>query len=90
MGRLVAIDTIKMRHIKGAHKSMKIQHFLLENPNMRSFLGIFALLAISNAKQTPSPDERIVPRQLDEFATNTMRENGELRAAAPECKGQLG
>merc|ERR1719479_654408 len=32
----------------------------------------------------------LLPRQLDEFATNTMRENGQLRAAAPECKGQLG
>jgi len=27
---------------------------------------------------------------LDEFATNTMKEDGQMRAAAPECKGQLG
>merc|ERR1711992_331262 len=31
-----------------------------------------------------------VARELDAFATNTMRENGQVRAAAPECKGQLG
>ena len=27
---------------------------------------------------------------MDEFATNTMKEDGQMRAAAPECKGQLG
>ena len=51
---------------------------------MKSYFAIFAIIAIANAQ------ERLVPRQLDEFATNTMRENGELRAVAPECKGQLG
>merc|ERR1712156_430305 len=30
------------------------------------------------------------PRQLDVFSTGRMKEDGVLKAAAPECKGQLG
>lgn len=29
-------------------------------------------------------------RELDEFSKDTMKENGQMRAAAPQCKGQLG
>ena len=32
----------------------------------------------------------LVPRELDAFSTGKMREDGVLKAAAPECKGQLG
>ena len=42
-------------------------------------------VVIGNPQTSP-----LLPRQLDEFATKMMRENGQLRAAAPECKGQLG
>merc|ERR1712012_930341 len=55
---------------------------------MKKSILILAFVALCRAKS--NPDERIVPRELDEFATNTMRENGQVRAAAPECKGQLG
>merc|ERR1711988_239236 len=55
---------------------------------MKKSILILAFVALCRAKS--NPDERIVPRELDAFATNTMRENGQVRAAAPECKGQLG
>ena len=32
----------------------------------------------------------LVPQELDAFSTGKMREDGVLKAAAPECKGQLG
>jgi len=56
---------------------------------MKAFiLHIFVLgAALTSAKQTA---KELVPRQLDEFATGTMMEDGNMRAAAPECRGQLG
>jgi len=62
-----------------------------ERHKMNKTILIFAtFVALCTAKSNSTPDERIVPRELDAFATNTMRENGQVRAAAPECKGQLG
>ena len=59
----------------------------IETSTMKT-LVILAFITVVTASRVK--DERIVPRELDEYATNTMKENGQIRAAAPECKGQLG
>lgn len=54
-----------------------------------NILGIFLLASASSA----FADKDVFPmreRQLDKFAVDLMKENGHLRAAAPQCKGQLG
>ena len=56
----------------------------IENSTMKT-LVILAFITVVTASRVK--DERIVPRELDEYATNTMKENGQIRAAAPECKG---
>ena len=59
----------------------------IETSTMKT-LVILAFITVVTASRVK--DERIRPRELDEYATNTMKENGQIRAAAPECKGQLG
>ncbi len=53
---------------------------------MKAFIILSSILAVALAAQT----EVLEKREIDEFSKEYMRENGKLRAAAPQCKGQLG
>ena len=53
---------------------------------MKAFIILSSILAVALAAQT----EVLEKREIDEFSKEYMRKNGKLRAAAPQCKGQLG
>ena len=48
------------------------------------------LLLVSAASAASPPAVSPAPRLLDQFATGFMLEDGNQRAAAPECKDGLG
>ena len=48
------------------------------------------LLAFAYANSNDSNVPPLLPREIDEFSTKMMQEDGFSSAAAPECKGQLG
>ena len=57
---------------------------------MKTSALIVALLAFVSGNPPNPVVTNLLPRTIDEFSTKMMKENGVLKAAAPECKGQLG
>ena len=56
---------------------------------MKFIIGISSmLLCLGLAAEIGQ--ELLQRREIDEFSKGMMKENGQMRAAAPECKGQLG
>merc|ERR1719500_2132234 len=56
----------------------------------RMITPCMAVLLLATASQAAGPPMTMRPRLLDQFATGHMMEDGVMREAAPECRGQLG
>merc|ERR1711973_627614 len=63
------------------------KYFLSNRTMMNKSLVGLALIGLALAG---SPKELKPPRQIDEFSVEMMMEDGQMRAAAPECHGGLG
>lgn len=57
---------------------------------MMKTAAIVSLVLVTVSAKSKAPPMTPAPRLLDEFATGFMMEDGDMRAAAPECRDSLG